>query len=143
MNKFLALLFLVLSVLSLQVNAITIDIFVDQPQSFISVPGVSITVHDLSAPERLSQRYLPELPPDPAQAKKMAMAFFASSKGKEYQHQLKDAVEHQTYLMRYNIQKIPAMVFDGKAVIYGSTDIQRGLEIYQNYLKKNEVQHEE
>lgn len=140
MNKFIVLLCLVLS---LQVNAITVDIFVDQPQSFISIPGVSINVHDLSAPERLSQRYLPELPPDPAQAKKMAMAFFASSKGREYQHQLKEVAEHQTHLMRFNIQKIPAMVFDGKAVIYGSTDIQRGLEIYQNYLKKNEAQHEE
>jgi integrating conjugative element protein (TIGR03757 family) len=132
------------AILSVQVHATTIELFVDQPVFVESHPGISIKVHDLSAPERLSSEYLPELPADPEKAKPMAMAFLASEKGKEFQSRLKDAHEHKTYLMRYGIQKIPAMVFDeGVAVIYGSTDIEQGLDIYREFLKKREAYHEE
>jgi integrating conjugative element protein (TIGR03757 family) len=133
--------FLLSVLLALNVQATTIELFVDQPITL--PPNFTVKVHDLSAPERLAQQYLPKLPPDPEQAKQLAIEFLASNKGREYQSLLKEAHQHKTYLMRYNIQKIPAIVFDeGVAVIYGSTDIEQGLEIYREFLKKSEATNE-
>lgn len=125
-----------LSLLSFNSHATTIELFVDQPIRIPSDYEHQIIVHDLSAPERLSQQYLPELPPNPESAKKIAMEFFASEKGQEYQDKLKAAYQHKTLLMRYNVQKIPAIVFDeGDAVIYGLTDVEKALTIYQQHNK--------
>lgn len=136
MNKYLLMLgYLCFSGI---VHAVEVDLFVNNSSEFAPYKSTELVVriHDLSTPEQLGREYLPELPPDPELAKQKTMAFFESPRGKEYVHRMKEAYQFKTLLMRYNIQKTPAMVFEGRAVIYGITDIERGYEIYQQYLRE-------
>jgi integrating conjugative element protein (TIGR03757 family) len=144
MNKFLSCLLIFFSV-STQASSIRIDLFVEKTESIDSIPGVELIIHDLSAPDTLHRQYLPSaLSADPATAKVQAQAFFSSPRGREYTSRLQAAYAHKGLMMRYNIQKIPAMVFDGgKAVIYGSTNIEMGIQLYQGYLKKMGEQEDE
>ncbi len=139
MNKY----FLMLGFLwfSRIVHAVEVDLFINNPSELVSYKSTDlvIRIHDISAADRLSEEFLPtELSPNPEVAKQQALEFFNSARGIEYKQKIVAAHAYKTLLMKYNVQKAPAMVFDkGTAVIYGMTDIDRGLTIYRDYMEKN------
>jgi integrating conjugative element protein (TIGR03757 family) len=122
-------------------QAIEIDLFVNNPSEIVPYKHqeIVIRIHDLSAAERLSEKYLPkQLSAEPEVAKQQALDFFNSPQGTEYKQKIVEAHAYKTLLMKYNVQKTPAIVFDnGKAVIYGMSDIDQGLILYRDYLENN------
>lgn len=137
MNKyFLSIIFL----FATTANAMRVDLFVNDLSEVTPFKsnGIDLRVHDLSAPERIKKEYLPQkLSPDPDVAKQQAIVFFKSDRGKEYKARVLAANEHKALLVKYNIQKAPAIVFDEQAIIYGTTDIDRGLMLYRKHLEKS------
>ncbi|AQT61896.1 DUF1525 domain-containing protein [Cellvibrio sp. PSBB023] len=126
----LAGLFLVFAASSSQAQTL-IEVFTDLP-ALIDAPTDVKTVHyDLSEVSRLKQTGLPKLPPNQEQAMKMANAFFATPKGEAFKSEMRAAMRGQQKMMKYQIKKVPAIVFDeGKYVVYGSTDVFDARRLY-------------
>lgn len=114
-----------------------IEVFTNLP-ALIDVPTDVTTVHyDLSEVSRLKQTGLPKLPPDQDQAMKIAKAFFATPEGEALKSKMRAAMRGQQKMMKYQIKKIPAIVFDeGKYVVYGSTDVFDARRLYLAHLKE-------
>lgn len=136
----LAGLFLVFAASSSQAQTL-IEVFTDLP-ALIDAPTDVKTVHyDLSEVTRLKQTGLPKLPPNQEQAMKMAKAFFATPEGEAFKSEMRAAMRGQQMMMKYQIKKVPAIVFDeGKYVVYGSTDVFDARRLYLAHL--NDMQGE-
>lgn len=95
----------------------------------IEVPGLKlpVTVYDLGAPERLEARLSAGLPADPEAAMAMAKARIAGARREALQSVYSGLVQ----ALRYGITRYPAIVFDGKAVVYGVVDLAQALAHYQ------------
>lgn len=116
---------------------ITVLAFTDSrrfPIGHLDNPEVSVTIYDLAAPKLAMAQLNAEikLPANPAQATTLA---------KDYLQQHQDGLAQRilpTYeglgkAINLGLSHYPALVFNGQAVIYGITDIQEGLAIYQHW----------
>ena len=86
-------------------------------------PSPNIPVIYLDAPDRMQSELFGSLPPDAAQAEKQARQILTSPDFKSRQEQL--AVAYQGVMKAWSIglKKYPAVVFDDKWVVYGTTDV--------------------
>jgi integrating conjugative element protein (TIGR03757 family) len=90
-----------------------------------------VSVYDLSAPERLERQLSKGLPSDPDAAKQIANDRFKEG-GNKLKFAFRDAYEGQMKAMSYNIEKVPAVVFNGgQAIIYGVADVNKAIAIYR------------
>lgn len=140
MNKYSMVMMAMLCFFTGQANAgYQIEIFVDSPVAFKPMPGIETVIYDLSLPEQVNARYLPEFPNDPVRAEKMAREFFASAKGQEYQAEMKNAYRGQLKVAQYQLKKIPAVVFDsGRYVVYGTHDPVQAHSLYIVHIQSKE-----
>jgi integrating conjugative element protein (TIGR03757 family) len=118
---------------------LTVEAFTDSrrlPINNSGVPNVSVTVYDLSAPQRAIDELNAEikLPANKETATAIAKAFLQSHQDKLVKRIL-PTYEGQTKAINYEISRYPALVFNGHAVIYGITDIKKGLAYYQHWLE--------
>lgn len=114
-----------------------IEVFVDQPLMTPSIPNAVVVVFDLSR-ETTVKKSLPRFSVDPTLATAQAKAWIASPDGKKYVEAVKAAYVGREKMMNYELQKIPAIVFDhGKYVIYGTTDVAHAIENYQQYRRRH------
>lgn len=113
-------------------DARVIEVFTDEPAFVDRLAGATVVHYDLSELDRLKKTGLPRLPANESQAKEMAIAFFASPEGAKFKEDIKGAMRGHQKMMRYSLQKIPAVVFDqGKYVVYGTTDVAEAARLYQ------------
>ena len=70
------------------------------------------------------------LPPDPERAIAIAMARFENL-GDADRSRLHRGAEIETLARQYQLTKAPAMVVDGRAVIYGVNDVEHARAIYR------------
>jgi integrating conjugative element protein (TIGR03757 family) len=116
-------------------DARMIEVFTDQPAFVDRLAGATVVHYDLSELDRLKQTGLPHLPANESLAKEKAIAFFASPEGAKFKEGIKGAMRGHQKMMRYNLQKIPAVVFDqGKYVVYGTTDVAEAARLYQVHM---------
>lgn len=108
-----------------------IEVFTDLP-ALVDAPRDVQTVHyDLSEVVRLKQTGLPKLPADRDKAMEIAKAFFATPEGEAFKKQMRTAMFGQQRMMKYQLKKIPAIVFDeGAYVVYGSIDVFDARRLY-------------
>jgi integrating conjugative element protein (TIGR03757 family) len=112
-----------------------VEVFVDQPFVARSMPNAVITVFDLSRVSALEDE-TPDFPPDPMVAQVQATAWFDSAAGKQHLLALKAAYVGHEKMVRYGVQKIPAIVFnDGKFAVYGTTDIAQAIRDFDHYVQ--------
>jgi len=98
--------------------------------SAASIP-VPVQIYDLNAPDKLEEELSADLPPDPEQAKTIALKRL-NTLGAELADMVDQAYEGVTKAMSYELTKIPAVVFDdGASVIYGISDINEAIKHYQ------------
>lgn len=64
-----------------------------------------------------------QLPADPVQAERMAREILASAAFRQMQLQLVKAAEGLKNAWALGLEKYPAVVFDDKYVVYGTTDV--------------------
>ena len=47
------------------------------------------------------------------------------------------AIKGLVQALQYGINRYPAIVFEGQAVVYGVTDIETGLRLYDHWMEQN------
>ncbi len=97
-------------------------------------PDASVTVYDLAAP-KLAVADLNatlKLPTNPALATALAKEYLQSHQA-ELAGRILPTYEGLGKAIKLGVSHYPALVFNGQAVIYGVTDVQEGLRLYQNW----------
>jgi len=97
----------------------------------------AVSVYRLDALRNLEDRLSEGLPSDPAAAQ--AMAIRRIQRIRADKDALAAAARAQAGLAlaaKYPIEKLPAIVFDGQAVIYGMTDMHAALDRYRKWLER-------
>jgi integrating conjugative element protein (TIGR03757 family) len=94
--------------------------------------GVETTLYEIDRISRLQSELSQGLPKDPEQAKQLVLQRFQSLDA-NVKHQLENAAKGLEKAKRYGLDRSPAMVFDGQAVIYGVSDVDEALERYMRW----------
>lgn len=90
------------------------------------------TLYDIDSISLLEQELSHGLPNDPPRAKQRVLQRFQSMDSTLVQ-QLENAGKGLAQAMAYGLDRLPAVVFDGQAVIYGVTDIDEALVRYHQW----------
>lgn len=92
--------------------------------------STTIEVYEVDGTERFESILSEQLPPDPEAAKRLAQERLGQLDGS----QIEDARRAALGLVKaaeHGIERYPAIVFDGQAVVYGVTDIGEALRLYR------------
>ena len=120
----------VLSLLSPVALAEQVEVFKLTAQSVRAVPGAK--VYDVDTLQAITERLSAGLPSAPGIATEMARARFAAmSAADKAALQLAARVVGQA--AHYRLEKVPAIVIDRRAVIYGVSDVAQALTIYRRW----------
>ena len=90
------------------------------------------TVYNIERIAHLQQALSKDLPSDPEKAKQLVLARFQWI-DTQLSHELENAAYGLVQAMQYGIDRYPAIVFDGKAVVYGITDIRAASQVYRQW----------
>lgn len=90
------------------------------------------TVYNIERIAHLQQALSKDLPSDPEKAKQLVLARFQRI-DTQLSHELENAANGLVQAMQYGIDRYPAIVFDGKAVVYGITDIRAASQVYRQW----------
>ena len=111
-------------------EAVRVEVFKLGAQRLTGVGDAS--VYEVDRLRGITQRLSIGLPADARRAGEIARARFdAMSKGE--QEELQHAARVVGQAAHYRIDKVPAIVFDGRAVVYGVTDVARARTIYRRW----------
>lgn len=99
--------------------------------------GIPISLYHLNAPDALLNALGKQLPRQIDQAKHKLLARFQKIGHERLKIQFMDAYQGVIKATQYGLNRYPAIVFDqGKAVVYGVTDLQKALAQYQHWKKQ-------
>lgn len=90
------------------------------------------TVYVIDRIHRLQAGLSRDLPGDPQAAREIVLERFGRI-GTEEGQQLENAARGLVRAMRYGIDRYPAIVFDGQAVVYGVRDIEAARRIWRRW----------
>ncbi|MCO0208827.1 TIGR03757 family integrating conjugative element protein [Escherichia coli] len=86
-------------------------------------PPPDVVVVLLDEPDQLQAEMFGELPADTQQAEAQVRQVMASSTWQQKQLQLNDSYRLVVRAWELGIKKVPAVVFDDRDVVYGTTDV--------------------
>ena len=72
---------------------------------------------------------------DPEQSKRVVLQRFQQLR-EEDRAQMQSAAMGLAKAMQYGVDRYPAIVFDGQAVVYGVTDVQTAITLYQTWQRE-------
>jgi len=98
-------------------------IYTDSTHPATGNPGPDVTVVLLDSPDRLQAQLFGPLPADPAQAEQQARTVIGSPDFQRRQQDLAGAYAGLTRAWSLGLEKYPAVVFDDKWVVYGTSDV--------------------
>jgi len=94
--------------------------------------NIDIQVYALDGIQRFEAKLSSDLPTDPDQSKQIAL-----QRIQQLDEQTMAAVQNAAVglakAMQYDINRYPAIVFDGEAVVYGLTDLSSALDHYRTW----------
>ena len=109
----------------------SIEVFTDSMNPVVNnVDG--ITVYYIDRIDRLQKELSKDLPANPEAAKQAAIRRFQGMDNK-LSHELENAANGLVQAMQYGIDRYPAIVFDGNAVVYGITDVRAATQRYRQW----------
>ena len=109
----------------------TIEVFIDSSLQIVSGNGHK-TVYLIDRIYKLQEELSIDLPADPESAKSLALQRFQRM-DTQLSGELENAAKGLVQAMQYGIDRYPAIVFDGQAVVYGLTDIPAATQLYQRW----------
>tara|TARA_R110002111_G_scaffold51311_3_gene89894 strand:- start:897 stop:1334 length:438 start_codon:yes stop_codon:yes gene_type:complete len=109
----------------------TIEVFTDALNPVAGSAG-TITVYHIDRIARLQQTLAKDLPSDPEAAKQTVLQRFQRM-DRQLSIELANAANGLLKAAQYSIDRYPAIVFDGRAVLYGITDIQAATQRYRQW----------
>jgi len=118
----------------------TIEIFAaaDAPVTLTPVErqtSVSVAVYAIDAFAELQSTLSRDLPADPEAAKALALSRIEGL-DTDRMAQLKSASLGLAKAYQYGLDRYPAVVFDGRALVYGVTDLTEALAMYASWRKE-------
>ena len=108
-----------------------IEVFIDSMNPVANYAD-GITVYYIDRIDRLQKELSIDLPADPEAAKQTALRRFQRMDNK-LSHELENASNGLVQAMHYGIDRYPAIVFDGNAVVYGITDVRAATQRYRQW----------
>ena len=112
-------------------KAPTIEVFSDSSLQIVS-GNDHTTVYVIDRINRFQQVLSKDLPTDPEAAKKTVLQRFQRM-DRQLSGGLENAANGLLKATQYGIDRYPAIVFDGRAVVYGITDIQTAIQRYRQW----------
>ena len=109
----------------------TIEVFIDSSLQIVSGNDHK-TVYLIDRIYKLQEELSIDLPADPESAKSLALQRFQRM-DTQLSRELENAAKGLVQAMQYGIDRYPAIVFDGQAVVYGLTDIYAASQLYQRW----------
>ena len=88
-----------------------------------------ITVYYIDRIDRIQQELSKDLPANPEAAKQTVLRRFQ----RKLSHELENASNGLVQAMQYGIDRYPAIVFDGNAVVYGIIDVRAATQRYRQW----------
>ncbi len=137
------LLMLVVSLVSdpaFSLEQVSVKVFTDlnrYPAPATDTSYLLVKVYDLAAPRRITQALSVGLPTTPEAALAVARERFQANQGQASQH-LINAYQSHLQARRFGLTHYPALVFNEHEVIYGISDVQQGLGLYQHWLESRQ-----
>jgi len=107
-----------------------VRVFTDRLHPVTAIPGIRIT--ELDAPTRLEAELAAQLPADRAQAAAIVQQRLQQG-GFELQRRMASAYQGVADAWSLGVTKIPAVVVDGRYVVYGEPDVARALARIEAY----------
>ena len=123
-------------------NTPLIEIFTSSESSINGVQrsnkgeGVEFTRYEIDRISQFQSELSEGLPNDAAQAKQLVLARFQSMDAALSQ-QLENSGKGLAKAMHYGVDRYPAIVFDGEAVVYGVTDVEEAIKHYTQWRERN------
>ena len=99
---------------------------------FLMQNAIPFTYYDLDAPAALEAELSADLPDDPERAAAMAILRLQRG-GAALIERVRQAWQGVAQAKRYGLDRIPAVVFDRNAAVYGVTDAEEALARYQTW----------
>jgi integrating conjugative element protein (TIGR03757 family) len=115
-----------------------IEVFTDSMNP-VANNADGITVYYIDRIDRLQKELSKDLPSDPERAKKLVLGRFQRMDA-QLSSELENAAKGLVQAMQYDIDRYPAIVFDGDVVVYGVTDINAATQLYQRWQKRGAQQ---
>ncbi|MEZ5489092.1 MAG: TIGR03757 family integrating conjugative element protein [Gammaproteobacteria bacterium] len=94
------------------------------------------TVYKIGRIAQLQQELSHDLPADSESAKKLVLKRYQRM-DMQLSTELENAAKGLVQARQYGIDRYPAIVFDGQAVVYGLTDINAATRLYQRWLAES------
>ena len=107
--------------------------------STIPVRADGTAVYDLDRRDRLVAELGESLPADPERARAEMRRRIESSEGRQLLFGLAEAADGNALAARLGIEKLPAVVVDGRYAVYGVRDVRRALELVAAWCRENEL----
>jgi len=98
-------------------------IYTDHAHPVTGELSPDVTVTELDAPDRLQAELFGPLSANPAQAGQQARAVISSPAFRQNQQALAASYAGVAHAWSLGLEKVPAVVFDDKWVVYGTTDV--------------------
>jgi integrating conjugative element protein (TIGR03757 family) len=92
-------------------------------------------VYELDGIRRTEEKLSKGLPADPEQSKRVVLQRFQQL-NEEDRARMQRAAMGLAKAMQYGVDRYPAIVFDGQAVVYGVTDVQTALAHYRAWRRE-------
>ncbi len=113
----------------------TTDTHVIGTPSLLTSPGrpeIELRIYVLDGIQRFETQLSSNLPPDPKQSQQIALQRIQHLDERAMAAMQNTAVG-LAKAMQYGIDRYPAIVFDGKVVVYGLTDLSAALDHYRTW----------
>jgi len=107
-----------------------------EPESATNgLSGYAVTVYEIDGLQFIERKLSHDLPTDHGQSRHLAMQRLQRLEEPEIQR-MRAAAMGLSKAMQYGIDRTPAVVFDGEAVVYGVTDVSAAVEAYEAWQMK-------
>ena len=112
-------------------QAPTIEVFTDSSLQIVFENNLA-NVYVIDRVHKLQEELSIDLPADSESAKALALQRFQRM-DTQLSRELENAAKGLVQAMQYGIDRYPAIVFDGQAVVYGLSDIRAATQLYQRW----------
>ena len=94
--------------------------------------GLAVTVYEIDGIESIERDLSIDMPADPEKSKRIALHRIQHMDDQS-KTKMQMAAQGLAKAMQYGVDRYPAIVFDGQAVVYGVTDVQTAIAHYQTW----------
>ena len=97
--------------------------------------GPDTTVYEIDGIKSMERGLSVDMPADPERSKRIALHRIQHMDDQS-RTKMHMAAQGLAKAMQYGVDRYPAIVFDGQAVVYGITDVQTALAHYQTWRRE-------